>query len=51
MKQKPKGTIFKVQSIAIANPLYIDLIHKCLNLKPQHIVRFYLINLYFIYTS
>ena len=28
-KQKPKGTIFKVQSIAIANPLYIDLIHQC----------------------
>ena len=28
-EQKPKGTTFKVHSIAIANPLYIDLIHQC----------------------
>ena len=27
-KQKQKGTTFKVQSIAVANPLYIDLIHQ-----------------------
>ena len=27
-KEKPKGTTFKVQSIAIATPLYIDLIHQ-----------------------
>ena len=30
-KQKQKGTTFDVQSIAIANPLYIDLIQQCLN--------------------
>ena len=28
-EQKQKGTNFKVQGIAIANPLYIDLIHHC----------------------
>ena len=28
-EQKPKGTTFKVQSIAIANPSYIDLTHMC----------------------
>ena len=28
-KQKPKVTTFKRQSIAVANPLYIDLIHQC----------------------
>ena len=27
-KQKPKGPTFKVQSIAIANPLYIHFIHQ-----------------------
>ena len=27
-RTKPKGTTFKVQSIGIANPLYIDLIHQ-----------------------
>ena len=27
-EQKPKGTTFKVQSIAIGNPLNIDLIHQ-----------------------
>ena len=32
-----KGTTFKVQFIAIANPSYIDLVHQCiiLILKPQ----------------
>ena len=29
-EQKPKGTTFKVQSIDIANPLYIDLTHQCM---------------------
>ena len=28
-EQKTKGTTFKVQSLAIANPWYIDLIHQC----------------------
>ena len=28
-EQKPSGTPFKVQSIAIANPLYIDFKHQC----------------------
>ena len=28
MEQKTKGTTFKVQSIAIANSLYNDLIHQ-----------------------
>jgi hypothetical protein len=27
-EQKPKGTTFKVQSITVANPWYIDLIHQ-----------------------
>ena len=29
-EQKPKGTTFKVHSLGIENPLYIDLIHQCL---------------------
>ena len=28
-ESKPKGTTLKVQSIAIANSLYFDLIYKC----------------------
>ena len=28
-EQKTKGTTFKVQSITIANPLYIDFIYQC----------------------
>ena len=41
-EQKPKGTTFKVQSIAISNPLYIDLIHQwqpivCLKLYNQYV--------------
>ena len=28
-KQRQKGTTFKVQLVAIANPLYIDMIQQC----------------------
>ena len=28
-EQKPKGITFKVHSLAIENPLYMDLIHQC----------------------
>ena len=37
-EQKPKGTTFKVQSIGIANPFYIDLIHQCIVAGEQDIL-------------
>ena len=38
-EQKPKGTTFKVQSIAIANPLNIDLIHQCMKYSKREKVK------------
>ena len=35
-EQKPKGTTFKVQSLGLANPLCIDLIHHCMTHDTWH---------------